>query len=91
MAIDTRAKRQSAHRVADPFARILPLADGTIDQADRQHHAGFYGGILAILGLPGKIVTLITIIRQFISDTTVIFSPVGADTRINHFISDNTE
>ena len=48
MAIDTRAKRQSAHRVANPFARILPLADGTIDQADRQHAAGFYGGILAI-------------------------------------------
>lgn len=47
MAVDTRAKRQSAHRVANPFARILPLADGTIDQGDRQHVAGFYSGILA--------------------------------------------
>lgn len=48
MAIDTREKRQSASRAVNPFARILPVADGTIDQGDRQHAAGFYSGILAI-------------------------------------------
>lgn len=43
MAIDTYAKRLSAHRVANPWARILPEADGTIDTFDRAHFLGFYG------------------------------------------------
>lgn len=47
MAVDTRARRQSAHRVANPWARGLPNADDTVAQADRQHVLGYYGGILA--------------------------------------------
>ena len=50
MAVDTRAKRQSAHRVASgPLRRGLPNADGTVAQADRQHVSGYYGGILATI------------------------------------------
>lgn len=47
MAVDTRAKRQSAHRAANRWAGIQPDPDGTVAQADRQHHLSFYGGILA--------------------------------------------
>jgi hypothetical protein len=41
MAIDTENKRRSV-------ARILPLPDSDIDQADRQQVAWIYSGILAI-------------------------------------------
>jgi hypothetical protein len=46
MAVDTLDKRASAHRAANPWARILPLADGNVAAADRAHAAGFYGGLL---------------------------------------------
>ena len=42
MAIDSRQKRTS---VANYLNRIMPLADGTIGQADREHAAGLYMGI----------------------------------------------
>lgn len=41
MAIDTENKRRS-------IARILPLPDSDINQADRQQAAWIYSGILAI-------------------------------------------
>jgi hypothetical protein len=47
MAMDTRSKRSSALLLRLPFKRSLPLADGTIDQADRQATARGYAGILA--------------------------------------------
>ena len=49
MAIDTATKRASAlntHSLGD----LLPVPDGSITQPDRQHIAGFYGGIAA--GVP---------------------------------------
>ena len=46
MAIDTLDKRYSAHRASNPWARILPEADGTIAAADRAQADGFYGGLL---------------------------------------------
>lgn len=45
MAVDTRAKRQSAHNAAGGTG--LPNADGTVGQEDRQHVLGYYGGIAA--------------------------------------------
>lgn len=48
MAIDTRNKRSSAINVASPWRSKLPLADGTIGQADRQHAGLHYEGILAV-------------------------------------------
>jgi hypothetical protein len=47
MAIDTANKRYSACWVGLPWRGILPFPDGTIDQADRQHIAFLYSGILA--------------------------------------------
>lgn len=47
MAVDTLDRRASAHRAANPWARILPMPDGNVADADRAHAAGFYGGILA--------------------------------------------
>lgn len=47
MAIDSKAKRISAINVACPWRALLPPADGSISQSDRQHLAGIYGGIAA--------------------------------------------
>lgn len=46
MAIDTRAKRQSALNFGGRPWVCLPEADGSIDQDDRQHMLMMYGGIL---------------------------------------------
>lgn len=46
MAIDTAAKRYSALNFG--AGDVLPLADGTIEQADRQTFLDLYGGILII-------------------------------------------
>lgn len=46
MAIDTRQKRDSAIAVTSPWRSRLPAPD-TITQADRQHVAYVYSGILA--------------------------------------------
>ena len=45
MAIDTATKRASA--LGTRRRRLLPIPDGTIDQADRQTLLWCYGGILA--------------------------------------------
>jgi len=61
MAIDTRAKRQSAHRAANPWGRILPNPDGSVAANDRAHVSGFYGGFWAasayVALFPPQIVT----------------------------------
>jgi hypothetical protein len=46
MAIDTRNKRSSAVHVGSPWRTSLPVGDGTVDQGDRQHAAGYYGAVL---------------------------------------------
>jgi len=46
MAIDTAAKRSSALDHEEPWQFGTPFPDGTISQADRQHLAHIYGGIL---------------------------------------------
>lgn len=45
MAIDTADKRNSAIHVLSPWRGMLPLPDGTIGDADRQHVALLYSGI----------------------------------------------
>jgi hypothetical protein len=47
MAIDSRDKRAAAISAGIPFIVITPLADGTIDAADRQMVADVYGGVAA--------------------------------------------
>ena len=51
IAIDTAAKRAQVSSLVTLGALgifgILPIPDGTVGQADRQHLSGFYGGILA--------------------------------------------
>jgi hypothetical protein len=49
MAVDTKAKRMSADNFCNPFDYVLPIPDGSIDQADRQHLLGLYSGIEAIV------------------------------------------
>ena len=46
MAIDTSAKRSSALDHEEPWQFGIPFPDGTISQADRQHLAHTYSGIL---------------------------------------------
>jgi len=46
MAIDTAAKRSSALDHEEPWQFGIPFPDGTISQADRQHLAHTYSGIL---------------------------------------------
>ena len=36
MSLDTRAKRASSIRFLLPFIPVLPIADGSIDEADRR-------------------------------------------------------
>ena len=47
MAIDSRDKRSAAIGVMRPFMRRSPLANSTIDAADRKHLAFCYAGIAA--------------------------------------------
>ena len=44
MAIDSRDKRQSAHRASGGYG--LPNPDGSVDTNDRQHLLGYYGGVV---------------------------------------------
>jgi hypothetical protein len=47
VAVDTRSKRASVLGIGLTAALTLPLADGAMDQADRQHVAFAYAGISA--------------------------------------------
>ena len=47
MAIDTASKRSSALDFEEVWQAGVPLPDGAISQADRQHLAYSYSGILA--------------------------------------------
>lgn len=52
MAVDTRDERCSAISPGLPWRGLLPLADGAVSQADRQHAATMYCGILATAAAP---------------------------------------
>lgn len=52
MAVDSRDKRSSAINVSSPWRGMLPLPDGTVDQADRQHAPFVYAGISASSAAP---------------------------------------
>lgn len=71
-AIDTRDKRSSAIHVGLPWRCQYPVADGTIGQADRQHTAWLYSGVLAEEPETGSPITSICTIGQYVSriDTT---------------------
>ena len=45
--LDTRSKRASSVQILLPFLLAPILPDGALDQADRQHMAHSYSGILA--------------------------------------------
>jgi hypothetical protein len=45
--MNTRSKRASSVGLLLSFVLAPPLADGTLDQGDRQHTAVSYSGILA--------------------------------------------
>lgn len=47
MAVDTRDERAGAILPGLPFRGLLPVADGSVAQADRQQVAFLYPGILA--------------------------------------------
>ena len=47
MAIDSETKRRAAFAVGIPFIVMTPVADGSIDSADRQMLADVYPGIAA--------------------------------------------
>lgn len=47
MAIDTPEKRASALNYGTPYCSPLPVADGTVDFADRAHRCAWYSGIVA--------------------------------------------
>ena len=46
MAIDTRQRRSSVVNMGMPLWRSLPIPDGTLTQADRNHALRAYAGIL---------------------------------------------
>lgn len=47
--LDTRDKRSSAIGLDGPYRLVLPNADGSINQPDRQHVAYTYRGISAFV------------------------------------------
>lgn len=51
--LDSRSKRAASVQLLKPYALDLPLPDGTIDAADRQHAAWDYSGIAASVDLGG--------------------------------------
>jgi len=57
--LDSRSKRASSVSILVPFVLAPPLPDGTISQADRQHIAWCFSGIMAagaaaVVGLRSK-------------------------------------
>ncbi len=77
MAVDSRAKRQSAHRAANTWGRILPNPDGTVARADRQHVLGYYGGIAVAVILAARSQIASVLHRNELSD--VLHRTEGSD------------
>lgn len=81
MAIDTATKRASAINVGMPALRLLPIPDGTVGQADRQHVALLYGGILAgAVTAPTVFGDLTTLFSHYAWDTLRDAHPLAVDT-----------
>jgi len=59
MAIDSADKRASV--LNDGFCVILPIPDGTIDTADRQHLGWVYRGIAAGASVVSDLIKAITL------------------------------
>jgi hypothetical protein len=76
MALDTADKRASALHVGLPFRSTFPVADGALDQADRQHAAGWYRGILAAVATAptvfGDLTTLFVAYVQDLRDASAL-------------------
>lgn len=78
--MDTRDKRASAITVGSPWRLTLPVADGALDQGDRQHVAYFYRGILAGAAvadqpagvcIAGQYLTNISITGQYLTNIDI--------------------
>jgi len=52
MAIDNPSKRESVISTFGPYVVAMPMPDGEISQADRQHLASIFSGVLADPGGP---------------------------------------
>ena len=65
MPVDSRDKRSSAINVGSPWRALLPVPDGTIGQADRQHVPFMYRGITASGGA-GAVVDLVEIFMPMV-------------------------
>lgn len=50
MAVDTAEEKLSLLNFGLPFIRVLPFADNSLDQGDKQHLLGLYSGIMAAAG-----------------------------------------
>lgn len=61
MAVDTATKRASVLGFTLAARLVLPIPDGTIGQADRQHVAYSYAGLTAqaaLLGEPDEVILI---------------------------------
>lgn len=71
MAIASRNKRAAAIMAGIPFIVITPIADGTIDVADRQHIAHVYPVLVAsaaasvVYGMIRMVRTIRTILEPY--------------------------
>lgn len=63
MALDTRDKRGSS--IGLGLILVLPLANGAIDQGDRQQTAHSYRGILAVIPPSPPVADGVTVSGQF--------------------------
>ena len=90
MAIDTKAKRYSMLNSILPVITVPSIvADGTIDQGDRQHLLGFYSGLLFPTLVPSTAltITLITPMTPAITLTTPAGAEITLTTPMTHTIT----
>ena len=73
--LDNRSKRASSVQILIPSTLAPVLPDGTIDQADRQHTAHTYSGILA--SSPGGVSLTVLDKAQFRRVFSFIFGRVN--------------
>jgi hypothetical protein len=76
MAIDSETKRRAAFSAGIPFIVMMPVADGSIDSADRQMLADVYPGIAA--GAPVTTGDVIFGMTKIIRTIRTILEPYGS-------------
>ena len=59
MAIDSKAKRFSILSIGSPLHYVLPIADGSFSQEDRQHFLDLYSSVLTIIEKTGSVFWLL--------------------------------